>query len=653
MPTPNTGIEGAGGAPMKGTDESNAPKTSVESSKVVLEVQSLRTLPHRHAFCDSVGYDGLCLLVFILINAGLLLYVVYQYTNKFTYWHRPWIWLFTTFAGLYMLLFAVCVARWRQMAIVFTKHLAKGLERKQLERRSTREKIEIMYSHWKMDGKYFLLKLYSLEVFESIVQSNNFISFFVCSLPVEVTIPMAFVLSIDAFHTAWVMSQKNRPKRRNRQVTIDTVMDFVFTTIPLLIIFFQYSVPISIYEMLNIVALPSICILAKVDDIFEEIVRYRSEAVYVTRTADPGKRSKARKHSLMRMNRRAKKQDRLVPRKFRIALVTIKSLFGLFFLALAIGHWGIYATVQCEGIAWSGCVVKVPFCNSVLHPTCNCAVLYIEKHNWTEVPSSIRAMGSLRKMTVKDGPLRRLFGRFVETYKQLTVLDLSHNHLDELPKGFSRMKYLTKLFVSSNQIVHLPDDIWDVRSLYVLDASNNMLSSLPSGIEHAASLGYLFISNNSLTSIPSEIGNTPLRYLALDGNNVRVIPENMGNMVALDVLRLNNNKDISKIPPQLGKLERLTLLDLRNNSLTTLPSELGDLQSLKYLFLEGNPLCNVSEWIRFVPPTIRDSVSAESGAGCKRQCSPYCVDYWVESYQICLPECNSEACKFQNGLCLE
>ena len=161
------------------------------------------------------------------------------------------------------------------------------------------------------------------------------------------------------------------------------------------------------------------------------------------------------------------------------------------------------------------------------------------------------------------------------------------------------------------------------------------------------------MSNNSLTSIPSEIGNTPLRYLALDGNNVRVIPENMGNMVALDVLRLNNNKDISKIPPQLGKLERLTLLDLRNNSLTTLPSELGDLQSLKYLFLEGNPLCNVSEWIRFVPPTIRDSVSAESGAGCKRQCSPYCVDYWMERYQICIPECNSEACKFQNGRCLE
>ena len=43
---------------------------------------------------------------------------------------------------------------------------------------------------------------------------------------------MAFVLSIDAFHTAWVMSQKNRPKRRNRQATIDTLMDFVFTTIP-------------------------------------------------------------------------------------------------------------------------------------------------------------------------------------------------------------------------------------------------------------------------------------------------------------------------------------------------------------------------------------------------------------------------------------
>ena len=635
---------------MEEPKESEGEADGAKTATVVLEVTTVGPLGKKHSFCETVGYDGVCLLVFVLINAGLHLYVAYLYTIRFSNWKRPWVWLFALFAGFFIFLFAFCVVRWRHMATDFTKQLEKSIRVTEKGRLSRLDLMQIAYAHWKMDGKYFLLKLYTLEIIESIVQSNNFISFFVCSLPVEITIPMAVVLSIDSFHTSWIMSHKNRPKSRNRQVTIDTLMDFVFTTIPLPIIFFQYDVPISIYEMVNVVALPSICILAKIDDMFEEIVRYRSEEVYVIKTADPRRRTKARKHSLMRMHRRAKQQDNEVPKTFRAVLFTLKTLFGVLFLVLGIVQLAMHNTVVCDNSTWDRCLVKVPFCSSPFRATCNCAVLYVENHNWTKVPSSIKEMVSLRKMTIKDGPLDQLFDTFSETYESLSYLDLNHNNLSELPSTLPSLNYLARLDATNNRLTDLPKNIWSAPSLFSLDVSNNDIRIIPEGSKKATSLRTLLISNNSVALVPSELGSLGLYQIALDGNTIRSVPASFGNLNTLQYLFLHNNRYISKIPAQMGQLGQLKVFDLRNNSLTSLPSELGGLKSLKYLYLEGNPLCNISNWISMVPPNIRASVSGESGAGCKRQCSPYCQDPWLKDKE-CYSECNSEACKFHDGVC--
>ena len=168
-------------------------------------------------------------------------------------------------------------------------------------------------------------------------------------------------------------------------------------------------------------------------------------------------------------------------------------------------------------------------------------------------------------------------------------------------------------------------------------------------LKKATNLLDLRLSNNSLANVPSELGDT-LVNIILDGNAIRIIPETIGNLKTLRALYVHNNRYISKIPARIGQLEVLYVFDIRNNSLTSLPIELGGLKSLKYLYLEGNPLCNISNWISMVPPNIRASVSAESGAGCKRQCSPYCQDRWLKDTE-CYSVCNSEACKFHDGVC--
>ena len=68
------------------------------------------------------------------------------------------------------------------------------------------------------------------------------------------------------------------------------------------------------------------------------------------------------------------------------------------------------------------------------------------------------------------------------------------------------------------------------------------------------------------------------------------IPKEMGQLEALQELRLSDNRLSGEIPAvELGNLRRLKLLSLANNKLNgSIPKELGELKSLQQLRLQSN-----------------------------------------------------------------
>ena len=105
----------------------------------------------------------------------------------------------------------------------------------------------------------------------------------------------------------------------------------------------------------------------------------------------------------------------------------------------------------------------------------------------------------------------------------------------------------------------------------------------------------LDLTHNGLVGpIPADIvALERLTELRLVGNDIErsPIPPELGELANLEILDLAGIRAAGSIPSQIGKLERLRILDLSGNGLTgSIPSEFGNLASLIELYLDRNRL---------------------------------------------------------------
>ena len=125
-------------------------------------------------------------------------------------------------------------------------------------------------------------------------------------------------------------------------------------------------------------------------------------------------------------------------------------------------------------------------------------------------------------------------------------------------------------------------------------SSNELSGSIPEALGNLSALTILRLANNELSgSIPEGLGRlTALTSLHLDNNELSgSIPEGLRGLSTLTDLHLDNNKLSGSIPEALGGLTTLTDLHLDNNKLSgSIPEALGDLSALTYLHLDNNEL---------------------------------------------------------------
>uniref|UniRef100_A0A1B6GDA1 LRRCT domain-containing protein n=1 Tax=Cuerna arida TaxID=1464854 RepID=A0A1B6GDA1_9HEMI len=204
----------------------------------------------------------------------------------------------------------------------------------------------------------------------------------------------------------------------------------------------------------------------------------------------------------------------------------------------------------------------------------------------------------------------------------IKVLDLTHNHLTEIPVNFLNAvsPSLRQLNLCHNMITHLHNTAFgNLALLTMLDISNNQIKGLHKkafiGIEHVQ---YLDMSHNNIEQLHvqqfSIIGK--LRIINLSFNTIRSLPRDTFLGSKLEKVDLSNNKFVvmpSGALAEIGYTLRhldisynyiehldstmfadtpfLTVLNLSHNKLSILPDNVfSTVQSILKLDLSGNPI---------------------------------------------------------------
>ncbi|XP_063119437.1 leucine-rich repeat serine/threonine-protein kinase 2 isoform X1 [Rattus norvegicus] len=202
--------------------------------------------------------------------------------------------------------------------------------------------------------------------------------------------------------------------------------------------------------------------------------------------------------------------------------------------------------------------------------------------------------------------------------KELKILNLSKNHIPSLPEDFleacpkvesfsARMNFLaampalpssiTSLKLSQNSFTCIPEAIFSLPHLRSLDMSHNNIEHLP-GPAHWKSLNLreLIFSKNQISTLD--------------------LSENPHIWSRVEKLHLSHNK-LKEIPPEIGRLENLTSLDVSYNlELRSFPNEMGKLSKIWDLPLDGLHLnfdfkhigCKAKDIIRFLQQRLKKAV---------------------------------------------
>ena len=516
------------------------------------------------------------------------------------------------------------------------------------------------------NGKYYILKTYASEILEYFFQILA-ILVYNCNFPIQIVITIYFLLLFEAIgvaiDTVWTIQYGISVKRRNNKVMVDIMLEVISAAVPIMIMFFAYGLLFTKVEFIQLAVIPAIFALSKLYEIVDATIWERGFIILKRKKQKAS--MKLRRLSFFKSWRDlaiedenekiAEEQMNHTPWIAHVGFFIIVMSYCIFLLLLIIVQLATITEAKCEVSPeiWNGCTVKVYFCNKLLQPTCDCAVIDIERHNMTVLPKSMFQLNALKNIRINNGPLEYI-PKEIENLKKVVVLDLNYNMLTNIPNEISTLG-IVKLRLANNKLNTIPDEAWGLDSIAWLELDNNNISHIPENIKNAKSLTTLFLSNNTVNEVKAYLFQLPLISLMLDGNNIRHIPVEISKLMnKLQFLKLQNNK-IVDIPAEIGQLDVLWMIDLRNNNVSYFPKEMAIFgkknNKKKYLYIYGNPIC-VNGWMSSDAATSDIKQLLESSkAGCTKQCSPYCT-YTLLKQKQCLRECNSEACEYQKGTCL-
>ncbi|XP_062561459.1 insulin-like growth factor-binding protein complex acid labile subunit [Armigeres subalbatus] len=206
---------------------------------------------------------------------------------------------------------------------------------------------------------------------------------------------------------------------------------------------------------------------------------------------------------------------------------------------------------------------------------------------------------SVQRLTIRNNKIRALDSS-IQFYSELTFLDLSYNHVFNMPpRTFFYQKKLTELHLNHNKVGSISNKTFTgLESLAILNLRGNFLDELTDGVFlELKKLEELNLGQNRIGKIDSKAfdGLVNLKVLYLDDNTLSAVPSAaFGPLVVLAELYLGINSFSTISKDAFVNLEKLSRLDLRGAALVNITREtFNGLDALRVLDLSDNRLSRI------------------------------------------------------------
>ncbi|WP_187261962.1 leucine-rich repeat-containing protein kinase family protein [Pontibacter beigongshangensis] len=176
----------------------------------------------------------------------------------------------------------------------------------------------------------------------------------------------------------------------------------------------------------------------------------------------------------------------------------------------------------------------------------------------------------IKRLKIASG-LTDFPAEILELADSLEILDLTGNHLIQLPDDLVKLKKLRIAFFSENDFDHFPPVLAQCPHLEMIGFKANRIS---------------FIAEDA---IPAQV-----RWLILTNNQIEYLPKSIGKCHRLQKCMLAGNK-LTELPTEMAACRNLQLLRISANQLETLPRWLFSLPHLSWLAFSGNPCCPLQQ----------------------------------------------------------
>jgi Leucine-rich repeat (LRR) protein len=134
---------------------------------------------------------------------------------------------------------------------------------------------------------------------------------------------------------------------------------------------------------------------------------------------------------------------------------------------------------------------------------------------------------------------------------KLIKLDISYNHIVEIPSQIGELVMLREFIASYNKIEFIPPDIGKVKRLRKLILNSNRLKTIPAELGNLEILEEIVISENMLEDFPRPIARIPnLRVIKLANNRLKSLPFELADLISLEELDCGNNPNLDTVPHQ-------------------------------------------------------------------------------------------------------